>query len=198
LSKNARRPAHPYQLLDASDLSVGAKYAFVAAERHQPTECLVRVMAGEFGNTVGLTQSRGWDIVSRAIAGVKIPLAALLDDFHTFDANTGGVVTVHLDGWRGCETKASTPTLVYWLDGNLVSWDPLHTFLGPQPQESLYACCAVVPEKRWLADPRLYARVAWRGTDQSRAESAEFESPMDFERRMRAKLNKAMRERHGF
>lgn len=194
MSQNSRWPTHPYQVMDASNLSVGAKYAFVAVERYQPMECLVRVMAGEVDDTIGLALSRGWDILTRALAGIKNPLAALLDDFRAFD--TGDAVTVHSDGWRGCETKLSTPTLVYWFDGNQVSWDPLHTFLGSQPQESLFR--AVVPEEHWLADPNLYARVAWRGAKQSCAGPAEIESPMEFERRMRAKLNKAMRERHGF
>ena len=194
MSKNARRPTHPYQVMDASSLSVGAKYAFVVVERYQPMECLVRVMAGEVDDTVGLAMSKGWDILARARTGIKTPLGALLDDFRTF--NTGNVVTVHSDGWRGCETKLSTPTLVYWFDGNQVSWDQLHTFLGFQPQESLHKLSAVVPEEYWFANPNLYARVAWRGANQSCAEPAE--SPMEFERRMRAKLNKAMRKQHGF
>lgn len=199
LSRNARRVRHPHQVMDASGLSVGARYAFVMAERRQPTECLIRAMAGEVGDAVGLAMSRGWNALARAAAGIDTPLAALLDNFRAFD--TGAAVTVHPDGWRGCETKAPTPTLVYWSDGNQVSWDPLHTFLGPSSplaKELLYTFHAVVPEERWLANPNMYERVAWRGADQSAADPAGTETPADFDRRMRAKLDRALRKRLGF
>lgn len=189
-----RRLVHPYQVMDVLDLSIGAKYAFATVDDDGLAQASFRVMAGVVNNAVGLASSRGWDIPTRIRVGNKIPLAALFaDDFGD------SVVTVHPDGWYGFENARAHPTLAYWADGHQITWDYLDTFLGPQLLEGVRLALvhtdpwlsaharriqqqphAVVPERYWLADPKLI-HISCAPVDAA-----------DFERRMRAKRDKMM------
>jgi len=192
--------------MDASELTLGARYAFVSAwpkDSMYPdgnVHASIRIMAGVVSNTVKQAASRGWDITKfRKTTGggfsESIPLETLLDD--NFGPRAGAeIVTVHQDGWSETGDKGDRPTLTYWTAGREKKsifwrgWDHVITYLGsPEPVSSHSPGhhCIVVPEDRWLADPMLHvlADPGLRTPDD--------DSPADFERRMRAKRDKAMR-----
>jgi len=117
------------------------------------------------------------------------PLETLLDSAPRAGTK---ILTVHLDGWSEQGDTGDCPTLSYWAErgGRVVwdGWDEANTYCldsNPRPKPYLKGDhhCIVVPESDWLADPRLHAAVA----------DLTSESPADFERRMRAKRDEAMR-----
>jgi len=191
-----RERRHPHQVMEIAELSVGGIYAFVTVRGGDDPNCTMRTVAALVPDTIGLAERRGWDpdVLRDRRGGPTLyqklaPLDALLDAPPHADAE---ILTVHLDGWSENGDTGDWPTLSYWAErgGRVVwrGWDEANTYCldsdpRPKPYRKDGDHCIVVPQKRWLADPRLHAAIA----------DPAGESAADFERRMRRKTDEAMR-----
>ncbi len=196
-----RKRRHPHQVMDVTELTIGARYAFVSSYRgitYQDIDVTMRLMVGVMSNTAKQASQRGSDLMKFQNPGQRgffgtLPLEALLND--DFGPHAGAeIVTVHQDGWNERGDRGDQPTLTYWAEiGHMWrGWDHVSTYFGPlepKPKSThdIHNHCIVVPEDRWLADPRLHAAV-----------EPDDVSPADFEQRMRSKRDKAMRRLLGY
>jgi len=193
-----RERRHPHQVMEIAELSVGGVYAFVSVWDGEDPNCTMRTVAALVPDTIGLAKRRGWNPdMLRTRPGEPtlyqrlLPLETLLDGAPLL-ANAE-ILTVHLDGWSEQGDTGDCPTLSYWAEsgGRIVwrGWDEANMYcLDSDPQPKPYRKgdrhCIVVPWRHWLDDPPgLHAAVA----------DPAGESAADFDRRMRAKRDEAMR-----
>lgn len=125
-----RKVRHPYQILEAEELIVGNRYAFVS-NHNGPMPPFIHFYV--FGGIIEGDSST----YKRSIT-------------------TPPTVTVHLDGKTSRNAYIlQSPTLMYWREPD-TNWDCLATFLGPQESDLLNLCSIVVPEQRWNDDPKIH------------------------------------------
>jgi len=183
-----RRRRHPHQAMDAAGLAPGARYMFVT-DHAASARCRAYTEAG-LKTMAGVVPNAGANLLWNAGAKGEKALARMLNVSCLADGEEA--VTVHPDGWNGGRLPAAA-SLAYWTRDGFRSWDFLHTFLySAGGEEPLGDChCIVVPERRWLADPRLHV-TDW-GAEGGGAPTSPAESAAGFEQRMRAKRDEAMR-----
>ena len=203
-----RKRKHPYQIMDISQLTVGARYAFVSAYANGDIYARVMVMAGVMSNTIARARRTGWNLVQLRLDGTmissNIPMSALnpisgssrLDDLShvTFsNVHQDGFVTVHQDGWNDTHDNEDRPTLAYWTAQRIWrGWDYANSCLscsGPEKIITSEHDLIVVLEGFWLADPRIHAACDEAACD---------ESPTDTEQSMRAKMDDNLRHAFGY
>lgn len=124
--------AHPYQVVDISNMTVGENYIFVT-----------------------MWHDGSYDTECRELASIDGACGAPNPPPNPTDA----FVTIHPDG---CNHPGSyryladgTPVIIYWKNGMFHGWDLISSFLGGTTR-------AIVPEGHWLADPKLQPRAPVR------------------------------------
>lgn len=169
-----RKIRHPYQILEAEELIVGEKYAFISRySREDP------------------------DIDSLIFGGIIKEDNLVIDNP---PQTTPFTFTIHPSGLQSdLKTNKRGSTIVYWLD-SYPRYDLLSTFLG-EIDGSMHKHSIVVTLKHWDNDPKMHV-LDWVNPDdiikRFCVQNHDIETPAEFEKRMRQKKHDAMREMLGF
>lgn len=187
--------------MDASELAVGKKYAFIYVREFHNDIVEHWVMGGMFTDSVATARRHGYDLHLKDARLEMLSPGAAVDEH---------IVTIHMDGWYGrgftCTPCTHPATIMYWnKDGISTGYDMLSTYLGRNDDNWPGNHTIVVSSQGWNDDPRLHS-TDWNNPDGvvemasggASVDGAVAESAIDFDRRTKAKYDAALARALGF
>lgn len=161
---------HPYQITKIEELIKGNKYVFVSQD-DDPNLPSINNIYYTFGGTF-----KHNDVILKN---------------HPVSSPGTSIVTVHLDGINGQFNQQVEPTFIYWCKHR--SWDLVTTYIGGPPR--LGRVRLIVPQGRWIDDPKVYDSVE---PASSKGSVDEPEVDMDWEQRAKIRRDDEMAKFFGF
>ena len=195
-----REIRHPHQILYISELIVGNNYYFIIKNK---IEMIARphTFVGVIQDSYVTASKNGYNLntIPKSLIACEMFVNSTMIDTTWIIRNKPklDMFTIHQDGWMPLNQRFDDSTLVYWgKDGE--GWDYVNTFCGNTEFKGA-THHIVVPQKDWNDDPRVHI-LDWENPNHitKRVNISITESPVDWERRMKAKKHEAMRKVLGF